>query len=256
MKSNWIKRFNQLEKYKQEEVLELMCKLESFRDITLNDIVTEIYSLSQDADNIDLFDLGLIELMDKVDSLSNRYNIMTSRYNEKIKLIDDEVTNIITQTNSIIKDMSHTALDFLEGTNSRFMNNVNGNIVRNRLFVFRKRIISTLNDFLNSDFPLESEIDYTRDTINILKRQAMRRVKKESESLMNNIKEKNKKSKIFDYKEMNKLAKLKGYEADHCTGDHLILVHRQSQKSLVVPQKELGKGLSFAIQKQIRTNSV
>lgn len=58
--------------------------------------------------------------------------------------------------------------------------------------------------------------------------------------------------KIFSYKYMNKLLEINGYEPDRQTGDHKIYKSKDGKKSIPVPQRNnLGKGLSFSIQKQI-----
>lgn len=256
MKNNWVKVFNDLERDKQGQVLDLIALLEPFKGEVLNDIVVEIYSLSEEADNVDVVNLGLIELMDKVDYLSEAFNKMILKYDSKTLLIDTKVDSIIDKINEIIKDMSDKAMNFVQGNVSKYSHNINGNMVRTRLFIFRKRIIKIMNEFLEYDTTLNSEIDYMRDTINTIKRIAVRRVKKESDNLIKSMKEDNKKTKIFDYKEMNRLAKLKGYVQNRFNGDHLILIHNESRKAIVVPQKTIGKGLSFAIQKQIKTNSI
>ncbi|MCY6958298.1 type II toxin-antitoxin system HicA family toxin [Clostridium brassicae] len=55
--------------------------------------------------------------------------------------------------------------------------------------------------------------------------------------------------KIFNYKEMDKLIKLNGYEPIRRRGDHKI--YTNGTKSIPIPQHTLGKGLSCKIQKQI-----
>lgn len=57
--------------------------------------------------------------------------------------------------------------------------------------------------------------------------------------------------KIFDYKRMNKLLEMNGYKEDRQTGDHKIFKNEDGTKSIPVPQRNLGKSLSFSIQKQI-----
>ncbi|APM37796.1 type II toxin-antitoxin system HicA family toxin [Clostridium kluyveri] len=57
--------------------------------------------------------------------------------------------------------------------------------------------------------------------------------------------------KIFNYKDMNRLLEINGYEEDRQTGDHKIYKSKDGKKSIPVPQRSLGKSLSFKIQKQI-----
>lgn len=55
--------------------------------------------------------------------------------------------------------------------------------------------------------------------------------------------------KIFDYKKLNKLIKGNGFEEVRQTGDHKIF--SDGIKSIPIPQKTIGKGLSLKIQRQI-----
>lgn len=254
--TSWVKVFNDIERYKQNEILGLIDNLEKVRADKLNEVSVEIYTLSEEADNVDFFELETIALMDKIDYLANKFNAMMNNYNEKIKEVDIEVDSLIDKVNEIMTAMQEQSANFVQGNITKYSHNINANMVKNRLFIFRKRIIKLLNEFLDNDSTLTGEIDYTKDTINILKRQAMRRVKKECEALEKSIKENKKKSKIFDFKEMNRLAKLKGFETTHCSGSHMILRHNESNKSVVVPQHSIGKGLSYKIQKQIKSNSI
>lgn len=57
--------------------------------------------------------------------------------------------------------------------------------------------------------------------------------------------------KIFNYKDMNRLLETNGYKEDRQTGDHKIFKSKDGTKSIPVPQRSLGKSLSFKIQKQI-----
>ncbi|WP_254306765.1 type II toxin-antitoxin system HicA family toxin [Clostridium sp. 001] len=61
--------------------------------------------------------------------------------------------------------------------------------------------------------------------------------------------EKSKVKKIFDYKKLNKLVKNSGFEEVRQTGDHKIF--SDGIKSISIPQKTIGKGLSVKIQRQM-----
>lgn len=62
--------------------------------------------------------------------------------------------------------------------------------------------------------------------------------------------------KIFDYKDMQKLAEENGFRIlpDRGKGDHLVYKHKDNGRITVIPAHELGYGLSYAIQKQINKN--
>lgn len=61
--------------------------------------------------------------------------------------------------------------------------------------------------------------------------------------------------KIFDYKDMIKLAKDYNYEYKRSNGDHRIYEHKDTNKIIVIPAHSLGRGISDSIQKQIINNA-
>ncbi|MGL4773234.1 MAG: type II toxin-antitoxin system HicA family toxin [Clostridium sp.] len=64
-----------------------------------------------------------------------------------------------------------------------------------------------------------------------------------------------KNEKIFNYKDMVKIALDNGYEYKWSNGSHNIYEHSKSQKIVVIPSHSLGLGLSKKIMKQIQANS-
>lgn len=64
------------------------------------------------------------------------------------------------------------------------------------------------------------------------------------------------KEKLFNHRELNNLAFKKGFEIVRQKGDHGILKHKKTNKTVVIPQgRMLGKGLSMKIQKDLVLNS-
>lgn len=62
--------------------------------------------------------------------------------------------------------------------------------------------------------------------------------------------------KYIDFKDLIKLAESNDYFYERSNGDHRIYKHNSTGKIVVIPYHNLGQGLSFAIQKQIKLNSV
>lgn len=62
--------------------------------------------------------------------------------------------------------------------------------------------------------------------------------------------------KYVDFKDLIKLAESNDYFYERSNGDHRIYKHNSTGKIVVIPYHNLGQGLSFAIQKQIKLNSV
>lgn len=62
--------------------------------------------------------------------------------------------------------------------------------------------------------------------------------------------------KIFNYKDMQKLAEEKGFRilSNRGKGGHFVYKHKDNGRITVIPAHELGYGLSYAIQKQINEN--
>ena len=78
-------------------------------------------------------------------------------------------------------------------------------------------------------------------------------IKKIMKELKEN-KKNNQYKKIFDYKEMVDLARENGYVEDRYNGDHLIMVHSNTNKIVVIPQHKLKYGIMVQIQKQVKAN--
>ena len=52
------------------------------------------------------------------------------------------------------------------------------------------------------------------------------------------------------------MAESKGFVYNRSNGDHRVYKHKETNKIVVIPSRDVGRGLSFAIQKQIELNSV
>ncbi|AJD26744.1 type II toxin-antitoxin system HicA family toxin [Clostridium botulinum] len=105
-------------------------------------------------------------------------------------------------------------------------------------------ILNTVTDEIINPYKklINDEIDRV---VNILHDKAYKIKREETKNKDNKISIK----KLFDYKKMDKLIKDYGFEEIRQTGDHKI--YSNGEKSIPIPQHELGKGLSFKIQKQI-----
>ncbi|MGL4572776.1 MAG: type II toxin-antitoxin system HicA family toxin [Clostridium sp.] len=77
--------------------------------------------------------------------------------------------------------------------------------------------------------------------------------KKENIIEAENIKKVFKKTKIFDFKEMNNLLIQNGFEPIRQKGSHKMFSN--GEYTIPVPQHKLGKGLSFEIQSQIKVST-
>ena len=99
-------------------------------------------------------------------------------------------------------------------------------------------------------------MDYLLDSIKILISFANRKINRLRDKKQEQIKHKKKYRKIFDYKEMVRLAEKNNFEYVRSNGDHDIYMHKDTYKVVVIPQHNLGYGLMIDIQKQIQDRCV
>lgn len=140
--TSWVKVFNDIERHKQNEILGLIDGLEKVRADKLNDVSVEIYTLSEEADNVDFFELETIALMDKIDYLANKFNTMMNNYNEKIKEIDIEVDSLIDKVNEIITSMQEQSANFVQGNITKYSHNINANMVKTDCSYLEKELLN------------------------------------------------------------------------------------------------------------------
>lgn len=118
---------------------------------------------------------------------------------------------------------------------------------------------NTIKDFfienyqicIESDFEKNIEyIFYIMENLNEFEKQLEEQQNEQAiEKVIEGI-VKNEKKKIFDYKQMNELMVQNGFEPVRQKGSHRVFSN--DTHSIVVPQHQLGKGLSFEIQSQIQ----
>ncbi|NFS11568.1 type II toxin-antitoxin system HicA family toxin [Clostridium botulinum] len=249
---SWIKAFNILEDDLIYKHLDKLVEVEKIKETEFNDSYVKFYELQDKIDNIDINNLPKflndVQLYSKKYlEISNEYQISLDKYLKKI----DEIIECFKQYD---KEFDNNLKLYVKDNET-----VDINLLFTRICLLNKKTRGMAKSMKLSDLAIDDIRLCVNDDIEILTRIATRKANKKLEQLeleQKKIKQRNKYKKIFDYKEMVKLAENNNYEYSRCCGDHAIYVHKDSFKIVVIPQHELGFGLMLDIQKQIKENKV
>lgn len=250
----WSKAFDVLEDRLQLFVLEKLVECENYKEDLYNDIVVDIYSLKKDVENV-LEDVDFNDMNAMCECYKNLL-VYQNKFEGIITIIDEKrelYMKKITVAGHEIKNEKDKMYEKLK----LFVNNdVKINKLWGRFILLDNKLksitLSVITNYTCCD-DIMNDID---DDIKIIQRILDRRTcnkMKEYEKLLQKRKQHKKEMyKIFDYKKMNKLAKELGYVSSRDNnGDHKQFTHKDTNKTIPIPQKTLGSGISFKIQKEI-----
>lgn len=255
---NWIIKFNQLEKENTDKVLDIVTRIDKYKNDKLDEVYTKAYTLKHSIDNlIDKLNAHAIvgeELRQEVERLIRTHIQIQDEYESAMSEIRNYVYICGSEVIELNQGMIKTIKRYLRSNKDFFM-------MQTRMDVFTKKLIdmSYSLDMLSIDeegiFP---EVYHNIMLIkNIIETRNKEYDDKQYE-MMEKLKESQKKDyfKIFDYKEMIDLAEKHGYKQVRQRGDHIIMQHNKTNKILPIPAHELKYGLMLQIQKQIQANKV
>ena len=258
---NWVKRLNLLQKESNEVILD---KAVDIYDKYINHFTIANENLEEIKFTIELkefknfneevkFVYSVIECVKGIDKNINPH---------AISCFSNEIDKIIDNLEEKIKDISHYSMFTGKEANifviraTKYVSNTKRNLLNFCLESTDKFVIlhKYIDDYIeNTADRLRKSLNQEKEEIMLEKIELQRRLDDLKSQIMVDYQ---KDRKIFDYKKMLKLAINNGYEHKRTTGDHLILQHKESQKIIVIPAHNLGKGLMLEIQKQIRTNKI
>lgn len=174
-------------------------------------------------------------------------------YDKLVKIHEDNITKLKKHQLEKLKIFTKKIIPYIYTQKDSILFRKRGVLILNKISAFVNNIN---NDVIGSYEDIINSLDLEVKTIT--KNYVDKRTKKddiiENEDIIKNKKEEF--LKIFDYKEMVKLAQNNGYIESRVTGDHLIYTHKDSKKIVVIPAHELRYGLMISIQKQIKENAV
>lgn len=246
-KTQWQVVFNQQDLLYTERVIDMASDYEIFRQKLFEQLIVDSYDLNHKINN----EMGNID----GDTLI-KYIDQNNYYTEKWHKLKERTTKELYDRCGIVRGFYDEIYDivlpfckYLEDTNSLFK----------RLSHWKTKIFGT---FLALDMnKIAEENDILGENVKLLQQEKARIIgdltalREQSKVQVVLQPKENEIKRIFDYKEMNKLAETNGYTFSRFNGDHKVYIHQESNKIVVIPQHDLKYGIMCNIQKQIINNA-
>ena len=258
--SSWRNKYNLLDERYTDKVLDLIADHLKYKDDLLDQDFVEMYAIKHVMDNLDLDNLSAVEIKDKaIDCISRLNKVMNNLEGHKktlkkatycmlrkVKTYQDEMYDLVAPTLILESNGNCNSID------------KEGEKLFKRGSVFSKKMQAMIMSLGGTEFcdlsilkDISSEIDMLLDlAMNKMEASKIVKVKEELKKNKNNY------SKIFNPKDMVKFCEQFGFISRRNNGDHIILIHKNSNKGVVVPNHSLGFSLQREIQKQVRVNSI
>lgn len=247
----FAEKLSMYEKETLDYTFDIMGKYEMAKANLLNDAYNKCCILLYNLKNIDLMGNSSLDLASIINNYIIEFNEIGTEFN---KCID----NIIIKYQSIDSDVHNIQIKLFNQMSLYAKCKKDHQLLAARMIKFNKttnNIYNTLDKSCKYEYYIIKEI---KSEIESLQKYTDEKYAKEyAEPIIesNKIERKNL-IKIFDYKEMVRLAQENNYRQIRCTGDHLIMIHNESNKIVVIPAHELGYGLMIKIQHQIENNKL
>jgi predicted RNA binding protein YcfA (HicA-like mRNA interferase family) len=245
---------SRLSMYEQETLdsaFDIMGEYEMAKANLLNDAYNKCCILLYNLKNIDLISNSSLDLATIINNYIIEFNEIGQEFN---KCIDD----IIIKYKSIDSKVYGLQIKLFNQMSLYAKCKKDHQLLAARLIKFNNtttNIYDTLDKSCKYEYSILKEI---KSEIESLQKYTDDKYVKEYDVPIiesNKIERKNL-IKIFDYKEMVRLAQENNYRQIRCNGDHLILIHNESNKIVVIPAHDLGYGLMIKIQNQIENNKL
>lgn len=248
-KTQWKTVFNELDKQYTDKVIEIASDYEIRRQKAFTPILINGYNLNDKLNKYkNTIDAETFyEYVDENNSYIREYNVLTKKMHsellnqcEKIKDFYEEIQDIVIPFAKKLSDADEifARLGHLKGKWFNMLITFDCNKIGESPTIFNENV-NILNK-KRSKIIEDLEIK-------------MQKMENQTEDKPNKGQEY---KKIFDHKEMNRLAEISGYIFNRTTGSHKVYIHSKTNKLVVIPQHKLEYGLMCGIQKQIKQNSL
>ena len=237
---SWITEFNRLEKIYIDNILDLIISFAELKEDKFSNIYTKACNL-----------------------LYETTSTKIKNVEERIDRNSDEWKEIIRHMSAIGNELKNEykklriESDVLE---RKFIKNSGRYIKRRELTLYIKRCNMLRNKV--SVMIKSIQDNYAEELTDVLIQilyETGRLSTEEDKVKYELIQEENKKieyKKIFDYKEMESLARKYGYEKVRTSGDHMMYKNKDTNKLVPIVAHDIQYGLSRQIQKQLYRNSI
>lgn len=255
---NWITKYDQLDIEYTDKALDIIVTYDKHKNDMLDKVYTKAENLRYSINNLK-HELNVDVAMHKV--LGEHINKLFQIYKE----IEDEFENVMNEIKKFIyiigpkiRDLQNNMLVI---TSKYIKSNKDYNMLYKKIDIFSKNLI---NIAVGLDIHCIEETSILKEIhkdFNILYKILDKKINGETEEEYELI-EKFKRNqetdylKVFDYKEMIKLAEKHEYKQVKESGNYIIMQHEITKKIVPIPANELKYGLRLQIQKQILINKI
>lgn len=244
-------KLSMYEKETLDSTFDIMAEYEIAKANLLNDAYNKCCILLYNLRNIDLMGNSALDLASIINNYIIEFNEIGKEFN---KCIDD----IIIKYKSIDSDVNNIQIKLFNQMSLYVKCKRDYQLLAARMVKFNRttnNIYNTLDKSCKYEYSILKEI---KSEIESLQKYTDDKYVKEYAApiIESNKTERKNLTKIFDYKEMVRLAQENNYRQIRCNGDHLIMIHNESNKIVVIPAHELGYGLMIKIQRQIEDNKL
>ncbi|NRY59870.1 type II toxin-antitoxin system HicA family toxin [Clostridium beijerinckii] len=255
--TNWIERFNQLDKEYTDKVIDIIANHELYRYEVLDKLYQGAYILKSEIDSADIENMTADELTTKIGEWLKINAEQGKQYGKLMKDIYNHFKKSGTKIQSFYDEVEDRMTAYID-------RNTNFDKFYKRIHTLSQKFIHMAVGLQMNMLGHDGTIVKTFEQLIELKEIAKKKIANETDEqvteLLKNFKSKHKDrkyKKIFDYKDMIKEAQSNGYEKyRQGATDHIILKHPNSNKCVTIPAKKLKFGLMMQIQKQIQDNKV
>lgn len=249
----WEKAFNQLEDRLLTKSLDKLVEHVELKEKELDKPSVDIFILQEKLDTA--FDLDLFELVKSL-------NIWQDEYSKLYKIFNEALAKIKANAKETCKAIEEFKLEFDNELRlyTSTSDNINANTLYARVIISEKRMEAIFKALNVNRIEIQQEYNLLCDDLLTISRLVERKYKRHNvkmDVLRKQIKkqEREKYKKIFNYKDLVRLAIKQGFEYDRTSGDHLIYYNKQSKNIAVIPaHTEMKYGTMMSVQKMIFAN--
>lgn len=248
---SWKTKFNELDSYYTEKVLDLCCEYESLKEKLVDNDYVKIYKIKDEMSKLHIYKEDKEMLVNKLKFINDEYEEIKENINHASEILEDRMCKILSTLEKYTDEM-------LEKIQLYIQDYKDVEVLIKRTTFFQTKMTQTLLSLNGSSiFDYDLLDDILKKLKNIMSDILHNTFSKKNETTIQvEESEKVSYSKIFNPREMIRLAEDNGYIKTRTAGDHVIMLHGITNKIISIPYHNLGYGLMIKIQKQILNNKV
>ena len=250
----WETAFKETAFEAEEKGLDFICEHIEFKENLLNDSYVQAYQIQHELNNIDIMEIEVTEGINTINKFMDRFEPIEDEYYKNVTKVRDNFFD----TGLKIRELS----DRVVKVSAFHVTNEKDSLLLTKKSIDFKRKMANMATSFSWDDLIEGDsiFKYIRDDLQTMFRILNKRLTRHANEAIKEAekmeKERQKCSKIFNYKDMIAYAIEQGYEfCRQGSTDHRIYKFAETGKIVVIPtHDDLGIGLAQKIKKQIKNN--